>query len=155
MTSAAGRGVSACFQYSVQRLGRDRFRFIGPYAAARLDQRQEIVFHTKIILHSVSFSRMPTTKKPHGYHKIAVWQKDDRIRKSPLKFYAHYYSVLSGDCQASIITELWRLSVVFLCYLMAHDSRKVRHTFLFQRTGILIHALYRMADIVLRCLRVD
>ena len=98
---------------------------------------------------------MQATKKPHNYHKTVVWQKDDRIRKSPLKFYAYYYSELSGDCQVSIFTELWRLSVVFLCYLMAHDSRKVRHTFLFQRTGILIHALYRMADIVLRCLRVD
>jgi len=48
---------------------------------------------------------MQTTKKPHGYHKIAVWQKDDRIRKSPLKFYAQYYSILSGDFQALIITE--------------------------------------------------
>lgn len=38
-----------------------------------------------------------------------MWQKDDRIRKSPLKFYVYYYSDLSGDCQASIITELWRL----------------------------------------------
>ena len=45
--------------------------------------------------------------------------------------------------------------LLFLCYFMAYDSRKVRHTFLFQRTGILVHALYRMADIVLRCLRVD
>ena len=62
---------------------------------------------------------MQTTKKPHGYHKIAVWQKDDRIRKSPLKFYARYYSILSGDCRASIITELWRLSVVF-CVTLWH-----------------------------------
>ena len=29
----------------------------------------------------------------------------DRIRKSPLKFYAQYYSILSGDFQALIITE--------------------------------------------------
>ena len=54
---------------------------------------------------------MQATKKPHNYHKIAVWQKDDRIRKSPLKFYGYYYSELSGDRQASIITELWRLSI--------------------------------------------
>ena len=59
------------------------------------------------ILRSARFSRMQTTKKPHGYHKIAVWQKDDRIRKSPLKFYAQYYSILSEDFQALIITELW------------------------------------------------
>src|SRR5699024_10700312 len=51
-------------------------------------------------------SEIRATKKPHGYHKIAVWQKDDRIRKSPLKFYVYYYSDLSGDCQASSITEL-------------------------------------------------
>ena len=59
------------------------------------------------ILRSARFSRMQTTKKPHGYHKIAVWQKDDRIRKSPLKFYVQYYCILSGDCQALILTELW------------------------------------------------
>ena len=78
---------------------------------------------------------MQTTKKPHGYHKIAVWQKDDRIRKSPLKFYAHYYSVLSGDCQASIITELWRLSVVFLCYFMAHEHLLKAHIYLHTASG--------------------
>lgn len=50
-----------------------------------------------------------------------MWQKDDRIRKSPLKFYGYYYSELSGDRQASIITELWRLSIAFLCYFMAHE----------------------------------
>lgn len=60
------------------------------------------------ILRSARFSRMQTTKKPHGYHKIAVWQKDDRIRKSPLKFYAQYYSILSGDFQALIITNYFR-----------------------------------------------
>ena len=54
------------------------------------------------ILRSARFSSMQTTKKPHGYHKIAVWQKDDRIRKSPLKFYVYHYSEPSGDCQASI-----------------------------------------------------
>ena len=59
------------------------------------------------ILRSARFSSMQTTKKPHGYHKIAVWQKDDRIRKSPLKFCVYYYNELEGDCQASIITELW------------------------------------------------
>lgn len=75
--------------------------------------RHRARFPAASILRSARFSRMQTTKKPHGYHKIAVWQKDDRIRKSPLKFYAHYYSILSEDCQASIIMELWRLSVVF------------------------------------------
>lgn len=64
---------------------------------------------------------MQATKKPHGYHKIAVWQKDDRIRKSPLKFYVYYYSELSGDCQVSIFTELWRLSVAF-CVTLWHMS---------------------------------
>ena len=64
---------------------------------------------------------MQATKKPHNYHKTVVWQKDDRIRKSPLKFYGYYYSELSGDRQASIITELWRLSIAFLCYFMAHE----------------------------------
>ena len=68
------------------------------------------------ILRSARFSSMQTTKKPHGYHKIAVWQKDDRIRKSPLKFYAQYYSILSGDFQALIITELWRHIYCFICY---------------------------------------
>ena len=66
-----------------------------------------------IVLHSANTSELQATKKPHNYHKIAVWQKDDRIRKSPLKFCVYYYSELEGDCQASIITELWRLSVGF------------------------------------------
>ena len=62
--------------------------------------------------------------------------------KSPLKFYAHYYSVLSGDCQASIITGLWAAVCCFFCvYLMAHDSRKVSaHVSFFSARGILIHA---------------
>ena len=94
-------------------LGRDRFRFISPYTTARLDKRQKIFFHTDIVLHSANTSEIQATKKPHNYHKIAVWQKDDRIRKSPLKFCVYYYSELEGDCQASIITELWRLSVGF------------------------------------------
>ena len=64
---------------------------------------------------------MQATKKPHNYHKTVVWQKDDRIRKSPLKFYVYYYSELSGDCQASIFTELWRLSVAF-CVTLWHMS---------------------------------
>ena len=81
--------------------------------------RHRVRFPAASILRSARFSRMQTTKKPHGYHKIAVWQKDDRIRKSPLKFYARYYSILSGDCRASIITELWRLSVVF-CVTLWH-----------------------------------
>ena len=80
------------------------------------------------ILRSARFSRMQTTKKPHGYHKIAVWQKDDQIRKSPLKFCVYYYSELEGDCQASIITdlrtELWRLSVVF-CVTLWHMRNSV------------------------------
>ena len=75
-----------------------------------------------IVLHSANTSELQATKKPHNYHKIAVWQKDDRIRKSPLKFYAHYDSILSGDCQASIITELWRLSVVFCVTLSRNCS---------------------------------
>ena len=62
---------------------------------------------------------MQATKKPHNYHKTVVWQKDDRIRKSPLKFYVYYYNELSGDCQASIFTELWRLSVAF-CVTLWH-----------------------------------
>ena len=119
--SSAGRRIGPRFQYSVQRLRRDSLRFIGPYAAARLDKRQKIIFHTDIVLHSANASEIRATKKPHNYHKTVVWQKDDRIRKSPLKFYVYYYSDLSGDCQASIITELWRLSVVFLCYFMAHE----------------------------------
>ena len=99
--------ISPCFQYSVQSLGRDRLRFISPYTTARLDKRQKIFSHTDIVLHSVNTSEIQATKKPHYYHKIAVWQKDDRIRKSPLKFCVYYYNELEGDCQASIITELW------------------------------------------------
>ena len=69
---------------------------------------------------------MQATKKPHNYHKTVVWQKDDRIRKSPLKFYVYYYSELSGDCQVSIFTELWRLSVAF-CVTLWHMSIFSRH----------------------------
>ena len=76
-----------------------------------------------IVLHSANTSELQATKKPHNYHKIAVWQKDDRIRKSPLKFCV-YYSELEGDCQASIITELWRLSVVF-CVTLWHMRNSV------------------------------
>ena len=72
-----------------------------------------------IVLHSANTSELQATKKPHNYHKIAVWQKDDRIRKSPLKFCVYYYSELEGVCQASIITELWQLSVVF-CVTLWH-----------------------------------
>ena len=64
---------------------------------------------------------MQATKKPHNYYRTVVWQKDDRIRKSPLKFYVYYYNELSGDCQASIFTELWRLSVAF-CVTLWHMS---------------------------------
>ena len=103
--SSAGRSVSPCFQYSVQSLGRDRFRFVSPYTTARLDKRQKNIFHTDIVPHSANTSEIRATKKPHNYHKIAVWQKDDQIRKSPLKFFAYHYSELEGDCQASIITQ--------------------------------------------------
>ena len=124
LMSSAGRSVSPCFQYRVQSLGRDRFRCISPYTTARLDKRQKIFFHTDIVLHSANTSEIQATKKPHNYHKIAVWQKDDRIRKSPLKFCVYYYSELEGDCQASIITELWRLSVVF-CVTLWHMRNSV------------------------------
>ena len=105
LMSSAGRSVNPCFQYSVQSLGRDRFRFVSPYTTARLDKRQKNIFHTDIVPHSANTSEIRATKKPHNYHKIAVWQKDDRIRKSPLKFFAYHYSELEGDCQASIITQ--------------------------------------------------
>ena len=80
------------------------------------------------ILRSARFSRMQTTKKPHNYHKIAVWQKDDRIRKSPLKFCVYHYSELEGDCQAAIITELCRreklyLSTCLLIHIKVHRSK--------------------------------
>ena len=84
----------------------------------------KIFFHTDIVLPSANTSKIKATKKPHNYHKIAVWQKDDRIRKSPLKFCVYYYSELEGDCQASIITELWRLSVVF-CVTLWHMRNSV------------------------------
>ena len=82
------------------------------------------------ILRSARFSRMQTTKKPHGYHKIAVWQKDDRIRKSPLKFCVYHYSELEGDCQAAIITELCRreklyLSPCLLIHIKVHRSKRL------------------------------
>ena len=88
------------------------------------DKRQKIFPHTDIVLHSANTSEIQATKKPHNYHKIAVWQKDDRIRKSPLKFCVYYYSELEGDCQASIITELCRLSVVF-CVTLWHMRNSV------------------------------
>ena len=50
-------------------------------------------------------------------------------------FTSIYYSDLSGDCQASIITELWRLSVVFLCYFMAHEHLLKEHTYLHVTSG--------------------
>ena len=68
--------------------------------------------HMRVLI--INTSELQATKKPHNYHKIAVWQKDDRIRKSPLKFYAQYYSILSGDFQALIITELWRHFLLLL-----------------------------------------
>ena len=128
--SSAGRSVSPCFQYSVQSLGRDRFRFISPYTTARLDKRQKIFFHTDIVLHSANTSEIQATKKPHNYHKIAVWQKDDRIRKSPLKFCVYHYSELEGDCQAALITELCRreklyLSPCLLIHIKVHRSKRL------------------------------
>ena len=105
LMSFAGRSVSPCFQYSVQSPGRDRFRFIKPYTTARLDKRQKIFLHTDIVLHSANTSEIQATKKPHNYHKIAVWQKDDRIRKSPLKFCDYYCSEFEGHCQAAIIRK--------------------------------------------------
>ena len=65
---------------------------------------------------------MQATKKPHNYHKTVVWQKDDRIRKSPLKFYVYYYSELSGDCQVSIFYGIVAAVCCFLCYFMAHEQ---------------------------------
>ena len=76
LTGFLGR-ISPCFQYRVRSLGRDRFRFISPYTTARLDKRQKIFSHTDIVLHSANTSEIQATKKPHNYHKIAVWQKDD------------------------------------------------------------------------------
>ena len=79
---------------------------------------------------------MQATKKPHNYHKTVVWQKDDRIRKSPLKFYVYYYNELSGDCQASIFTELWRLSVAF-CVTLWHMSIG---------TGVVVAVTFQQVD---------
>ena len=130
LTGFLGR-ISPCFQYSVQSLGRDRFRFISPYTTAHLDKRQKIFPHTDIVLHSANTSEIPATKKPHNYHKIAVWQKDDRIRKSPLKFCVYHYNELEGDCQAAIITELCRreklyLSTCLLIHIKVHRSKSPR-----------------------------
>ena len=62
-----------------------------------------------IVLHSANTSELQATKKPHNYHKIAVWQKDDRIRKSPLKFCVYHYNELEGDCHlAAIIVRTTR-----------------------------------------------
>ena len=81
-----------------------------------------------IVLHSANTSELQATKKPHNYHKIAVWQKDDRIRKSPLKFCVYHYNELEGDCQAAIITELCRreklyLSTCLLIHIKVHRSK--------------------------------
>ena len=83
-----------------------------------------------IVLHSANTSEIQATKKPHNYHKIAVWQKDDRIRKSPLKFCVYHYSELEGDCQAAIITELCRreklyLSTCLLIHIKVHRSKRL------------------------------
>ena len=62
--------------------------------------RDKKLFSIQNLLFSVIFSETQTTKKPHNYHKTAVWQKDDLIRKSPLKFYimiAFSYSKISED----------------------------------------------------------
>ena len=84
-----------------------------------------------IVLHSANTSELQATKKPHNYHKIAVWQKDDRIRKSPLKFCVYHYNELEGDCQAAIITELCRreklyLSTCLLIHIKVHRSKSPR-----------------------------
>ena len=68
----------------------------------------------------ISWKNFLPTKKPHNYHKIAVWQKDDRIRKSPLKFYVYHYSEPSGDCQASIFLSfrcLLHETLNLLCWI--------------------------------------
>ena len=78
-----------------------------------------------IVLHSANTSELQATKKPHNYHKIAVWQKDDRIRKSPLKFCVYHYNELEGDCQAAIITELCRREKLYLSTcLLIHIKQK-------------------------------
>ena len=87
---------------------------------ARLDKRQKNIFHTDIVPHSANTSEIRATKKPHNYHKIAVWQKDDRIRKSPLKFYVYHYSEPSRDCQASIFLSFCCLiheTLNLLCWI--------------------------------------
>ena len=86
-----------------------------------------------IVLHSANTSELQATKKPHNYHKIAVWQKDDRIRKSPLKFCVYHYNELEGDCQAAIITELCSKNVnikfdIFSCFYrfaVLHNTQPV------------------------------
>ena len=88
------------------------------------DEEDTIHQIVNLLVDSANTSEIQATKKPHNYHKIAVWQKDDRIRKSPLKFCVYYYSELEGDCQASIIAELCRLSVVF-CVTLWHMRNSV------------------------------
>ena len=79
-----------------------------------------------IVLHSANTSEIQATKKPHNYHKIAVWQKDDRIRKSPLKFCVYHYSELEGDCQAALITELCNRCKV--CFSFFQSMRTACHS---------------------------
>ena len=90
-----------------------------------------LIFELYKKLHSANTSELQATKKPHNYHKIAVWQKDDRIRKSPLKFCVYHYNELEGDCQAAIITELCRreklyLSTCLLIHIKVHRSKSPR-----------------------------
>ena len=83
-------------------------------AKRQIPFRRSAIHAERILLYRKCDAISYKAKKPHGYHKIAVWQKDDRIWKSPLKFYAQYYSILSGDFQALIITELWRHFLLLL-----------------------------------------
>ena len=44
-----------------------------------------------------------------------------KVHSNFTSIYVYYYNELSGDCQASIFTELWRLSVAF-CVTLWHMS---------------------------------
>ena len=51
-------------------------------------------------------------------------------------FTSNYYSELSGDCQVSIFTELWRLSVAF-CVTLWHMSI---------RAGVVVSVTFHQVD---------
>ena len=59
------------------------------------------------------------------------------LKKSADWYFEKTY--LSFQCSLrklkSIITELWRLSVVFLCYFMAHEHLLKEHTYLHVASG--------------------